>query len=245
MAGREIVIAETIDLHLCWEGKQLYLKPIPAFLLHHDFFAREICASSAEEVGMDLYASACGFLKSYTRLIRHESDLLIAREKNLVPGSVTWEKWCDFAADVVLSTRGMILSDRYDYGELRLTKLNLLYEMHEREPFHWGDRRYKFLLNTISNEWLIFAFAYFTVVLAAIQAVLATQYGAGSMGMQLASFGFGMFVLAVVGTSCAVMVLFMVLRAYVSLFTSETWLKRHQYKIYYLDRILEALGSVE
>ncbi|RPB11904.1 hypothetical protein P167DRAFT_565523 [Morchella conica CCBAS932] len=244
MAGREIVLAEKIDLHLCWEGKQLYLKPIPTFLLHHDFFTHAICTAAAPPgsttASSDLYASACGFLKSYTKLIRHESDLAIAQEKNLIPASVTWNQWCDFSADIVLNTTGMILSQRYDYGELRLTRLNLLYEMHACEPFHWGDHRYKFLLDTISHEWLLFTFVYFTVVLTAMQAVLATQYGAGSVGIQRAAFGCGVFVLVVAGGSCVLMGVFVWLRAYV-LFFSETWIGRQQYRIYYLDRILEAL----
>ncbi|KAH0611960.1 uncharacterized protein H6S33_010012 [Morchella sextelata] len=240
IAGREIIVAEKIDLHLCWEGKQLYLKPIPAFLLHHDFFEEYICTAPSEDARSDLYASACGFLKSYTKLIRHESDLEIAKDKKLIPSSVTWEQWCAFSADIEASTSVMILSQRYDYGELRLTRLNLLYEMCVHEPFHLGDNRYKFLFDTISFEWLLFAFVYFTVVLTAMQAVLATEYGAGSAGVQRVSFGFGVFVLAMAGVSWAVMGGFMVLRVYVFFF-SETWIGRQQYRIYYVDRIMEGL----
>ncbi|KAF2422390.1 hypothetical protein EJ08DRAFT_690055 [Tothia fuscella] len=40
--GREIVIAEELDLHLIWAKSRIFIKPLPDFLLNYDFWENHI-----------------------------------------------------------------------------------------------------------------------------------------------------------------------------------------------------------
>ena len=61
--GREIVIAEQVDLHLVWSKRRIYVKPLPKPLLNYDFWATIICPDPV------LFANGRGFLLSYIWLI--------------------------------------------------------------------------------------------------------------------------------------------------------------------------------
>ena len=69
--------------------------------------------------------SAVGFLKTYYYLIQHESDFEIARnETRLLPPDITWTDFCAFSKDFIDISDDTV-SERYHYGKLRLTRLNL------------------------------------------------------------------------------------------------------------------------
>ena len=165
LVQRSIIVTEQADLHLVWYNQQIYIKPLPAFLLCHDFFSRHICASP-------LYADACGFLRSYTKLIQYESDYRIAAELGLLPEGISWAQWSAFAVLV----RPAVVSKRYRYGELRLFRLNLIYR------FCLGHWIYGYhLLHTNFNSffgrnftWPLVTFAYVTTILNAMQVVLTS-----------------------------------------------------------------------
>jgi hypothetical protein len=111
--GREIVIADRMDLHLLWDSDaKIFLKPIPRFLLDPEFWRSNLkcpdaCACEAAEVDMNhgkpggspasqghtpvvscrqkSRSVALGFLFTYACLISSESDFFLANEKRLLP----------------------------------------------------------------------------------------------------------------------------------------------------------------
>ena len=207
LVRRSIIITEQADLHLIWYNDQIYIKPLPHFLLSHGFFARYICTSS-------VYPDACGFLQSYLRLVKYESDYRIAVELGLLPGDVSWAQWSAFAAEV-RPVDLMEVSRRYEYGELRLFRLNLIYRV-------WGGHWVYgyFSLHTNFNSffgknfaWPLITFAYVTTVLNAMQVVLGS--GRQDRAVEKAFFGVGIgVVIAISGTFFLVAAFFVVLLLY-------------------------------
>ncbi|THX88878.1 hypothetical protein D6D08_03931 [Aureobasidium pullulans] len=128
LRGRKIVVMEDPGLHLVWRHDCIYIKPVPKYLLSHvfwnDFLMVEPTAMPSDRC--KIVAAALGFLRSYFYLIQHESDLRIAQREQLqlVPKTVTWEKFCSFS-DSFGAISDDEVSERYQYGELRLTRLNL------------------------------------------------------------------------------------------------------------------------
>lgn len=213
---RDIVIAEKTDLHLVWDGSRIFIKPLPKFLLDHGFFKEHLCSrSTSSDEESSLYGNACGFLLSYTWLIRHESDFLIAKELNLIPPTMdSWDDWCVFAAEVRLNVLrdNCRMNKRYLYGELRMTRLNLIYRIVLRDfrGFHYGYTRYVFFFQR-NFGWLLLVFAYAAVVLAAMQTVLNTSFATATESMRRASYAFGVFSFVTVMTVLGVLVLIFLL----------------------------------
>jgi len=127
MFRREVIACEEPNLHLIWFDDQVYIKPLPPCLLNHAFWKRFVVVDD------ETYKLACGFLYSYCRLVRYESDFHIAREKGLIRDhggrEITWESWQKFRLCVlgVLEGNFEMMDKRYRYGELRLSRLNLIY----------------------------------------------------------------------------------------------------------------------
>lgn len=110
--GREITVADRMDLHLLWDNNsKIFLKPIPGFLLDPEFWRRNLkcpdgCACEKYEVAVtsggsgnsqnqwapaalcrknNLRRVALGFLYTYACLVSSESDFFVATEKRLLP----------------------------------------------------------------------------------------------------------------------------------------------------------------
>ncbi|KAL6799902.1 hypothetical protein J3E68DRAFT_448307 [Trichoderma sp. SZMC 28012] len=126
--GRRIVLVENPRFHLVREEKSVFIKPIPVCLLNYDFWTQYL-ASDLHIPRVILpesescRAMALGFLRSYSHLIQHQSDLRIAKEHGLILEDITWARWSKF----ILGFR--LLNDenvarRYHYGQIRLTRLN-------------------------------------------------------------------------------------------------------------------------
>ena len=204
LVQRSIIITEQTDLHLVWHNQQIYIKPLPAFLLCHAFYSRHIC-------NLPLYGDACGLLQSYMKLVRHESDFRIAFELGLLPEGISWPSWSAFAAQI----QPVAVSKRYEYGELRLFRLNLIYRFCLG---HW-IRGYH-LLHTNFNSffgrnftWPLVTFAYVTTVLNAMQVVLAS--GRQNVAVERAFFDASIaVVMTILGTFCLVAGFFVVLLLY-------------------------------
>ncbi|KAL9487916.1 hypothetical protein ACSS6W_000193 [Trichoderma asperelloides] len=194
--GRKIVITESADLHLVWRDNVLNLKPLPDYLLSHSFWDTIFCHNR------ELFESAKGFLYSYTWLICSKSDLRIAHENGLISESVQWKHWAPFSAAVVscLQQNPSDLNPRYIYGELRLTRLNLIYRLCKNTSnFYRLIRGYEYGYHQYSTyfernfKWVLTAIVYITVVLAAMQVGLATTELNGNAMFSRASYGFTMF----------------------------------------------------
>ncbi len=175
--GRTIMITENPKLHLLWNDNRVYIKPIPSYLLNHAFWVYLFSpqyspfASDARKL---LSRSALGFLSTYAHLIRHESDFGLAKERCLIQSSTTWRAWNTFTFPLrdVLDTE---VSARYRFGELRLSRLNFW------SKFFLGRMSYFRVTGQTSTYLarffapLIFIWATFSIILAAMQIELSVQ----------------------------------------------------------------------
>ncbi|KAF7537519.1 hypothetical protein G7054_g3666 [Neopestalotiopsis clavispora] len=111
--GRNIVVADRMDLHLLWDHNSIFLKPLPRFLLDPNFWRENLeclegchcqlphqhaaeCSNTSQQPADGRVAAqrcrrstlrqiARGFLHSYTCLISSETDFAIANDKRLLP----------------------------------------------------------------------------------------------------------------------------------------------------------------
>ncbi|KAJ2992303.1 hypothetical protein NUW58_g2211 [Xylaria curta] len=87
---RAIVTAEHPKLHLVWFYETVYIKPLPDYLLNYYGIWREHIPKPPDQPmharpRYDKHRAALGFLRSYSFLIQHESDFIIAQRANLLP----------------------------------------------------------------------------------------------------------------------------------------------------------------
>jgi hypothetical protein len=213
LMGRQLLITEDPNQHLVWYEHTFFLKPLPAYLLSYSAWNDYLCPHKSE----DIYGSACGLLLSYTWLIQYPSDFFIAKQENLVPSQLTWDQWrrliTSFQQQIEAST--WKINARYQYGELRLTRLNSIYRFlppvftvnNFSRGFMAVPTWYKaFFLHNF--QWLLAVFAYVTVMLSAMQVGLSTPQLQGSVEFTNASYGFA--VAAMVATAAAAVLIAMV-----------------------------------
>ncbi|KAJ9660143.1 hypothetical protein H2201_007050 [Coniosporium apollinis] len=212
--SREIVITEQMDLHLVWSEKQIFVKPVPRFLLDVGFWEDHLLCKAGgnckrpqsrveEQKGKDsptcdrcqLYRCALGFLLSYAALVSYESDYDIAQEEHLLPREVTWSLWVSLVEQLLDHRNLTDINKRYVYGELRLGRLNQIYRFRKG----WLIRGYLYRYNQSSVffranfKQLITIFAYITIVLSAMQVGLATTKLQDNGRFQQAAYGFTIF----------------------------------------------------
>ena len=176
--GREIVITEEPRLHLVWIHHRIFIKPLPLYLLSHAFWDEFLDQPSTRlgEARARVNASALGFLRTYRHLIRHETDFNIAQQDHLrlIPRDVEWPSFCRFMSELS-SIDDSVVSKRYCYGELRLTRLNfyaplLLRKFHfEQVHGQYGD----FFARLYGP--ILFVFALVSTVLSSMQVALAAE----------------------------------------------------------------------
>jgi hypothetical protein len=165
-----VIPSEDPKLHLIWFKDSVYIKPLPPCLTNYEFFKKYICPNEA------LFSLACGLLYSYTNLIRHESDYRLAISLGLLrDDKLTWQKWQAFRlpAKAFLDKNPEVFDKRYRYGELRLSRLNIIWALKcgELTGYHNAYTRYEpYFSRYFTATVLVFAFA--TVTLNAMQVVL-------------------------------------------------------------------------
>ena len=120
---REIILTERARLHLVWFRRTIYIQRLSDELLDWTYFSEVVCQDAC------IYQAATGFLLSYARLIEYPSDLEIAQNAGLVNKTVEWHNWQRFRTDVLHYLAGRDVHDRYEYGELRLGRLNTIYRL--------------------------------------------------------------------------------------------------------------------
>jgi hypothetical protein len=193
---RTIVLTECPDEHLVWHDTSIWIKPLPEYLLDYGFWEDHLCD---DEV---LYKSACGLLMSYTWLIYYKSDHRIAVEMGLLPHDMNYDTWTAFTINLNLAFQ---VSPRYEYGELRLSRLNSLYRFGAAGFSLWNvvfgfvSRSTHYTAFFQRNfGWILAVFGYFTVLLSAMQVALATEKLGGSAAFQEFSLCIAMLSLAFV-----------------------------------------------
>ncbi|KAK6544342.1 hypothetical protein TWF694_001042 [Orbilia ellipsospora] len=187
--GHDIIITEDHQLHLVWHYDRYFVKPIPEFLLNHLFWSHHLTNPHSEE-----YRSALGFVRSWSYLIKTQSDFDIAIEKKLLrwnihnapPTYESFRKLMKFLSKFH-HIHDKQVSRRYRYGELCLSRLNFWSRAtFTSRSYHRIYGQYGALLSYIITP-LLFAFAVLSVVLAALQVELAAEQ-AGTVPMWV-SFG--------------------------------------------------------
>ena len=219
--NRKITIAEDPALHLIWYYGILYLKPIPQCLLNHAFWKDCLLPSKVECAGdqqafaiassSHICRSALGYLRSYSFLVQHESDYLIAQRADLIPKDITYQAFRHF----ILPFRSIpdeAVSPRYHFGQLRLTRLK--YAIRLLRPLSLGNTRvyhHNCYWQTgaclrRSGTPLLFLFAAFSVILSAMQVTLAALAQDTWPAFVRASWGFSVTaIILIAGLAASVM----------------------------------------
>jgi hypothetical protein len=176
MLGRQILITEQLDMHLLRTRSKIFLKPIPSLLLNFNQWQLHI--SNCNE----LHENACGLLLSYIWLIRHQSDLQIAKEAGLIPDTIMMESWHQFVTSFLVHVDANTfqqVNKRFEYGELRFNRVSQIYRFAPRFHFKhliFGYGLYPATYGTFFRRnfgWLLGVFAYISTLLAAMQVGLA------------------------------------------------------------------------
>jgi hypothetical protein len=182
--------------------------------MNWSFWDREICPADDEDSEKEiLWREANGFVFTYTRLIVHESDFRIAHEIGLLPPEITWSQWSSLRFDMAAGLKPINLSNvtcRYDYGELRLARLNLVYRFFRFKLLgyhHVHQNYYSFFSQEFA--WLLLLFAYITVTLTAFQ--LAMTFSDKPKILEKVGYYFGVAVLFLVGVGLAIQIGLLVL----------------------------------
>jgi len=195
--GRKIVIAEELDLHLVWAKSRIFIKPLPDFLLNHDFWEAYISCEP------QLYRAACGLLYSYCGLIRFGHDLQVAQECHLVNPNLDYRAWTEFARTILpnLDPKDPHTMDRrFQYGELRLHRLDTLYRY---SPYQFSissilrgfphalTESYVPYMDQYNNA--VSAFGVIVIILSAFNLSLSAHSQNPDPDLRQAAYGFALF----------------------------------------------------
>jgi len=176
--GREIIVTEDPRLHLVWIHDRVFIKPLPSYLLSHAFWEQFLLSKSSTltDCRDAIRSAAMGYLRTYRHLIQHESDFVIAQQDHLrlVPKDVSWTQFCGFISDII-SIQDTDVSDRYCYGELRLSRLNLYAPLFLRK-FHYEQvhGQYGDYFARLYGP-ILFIFAVVSTILNSMQVEIAVE----------------------------------------------------------------------
>lgn len=122
----------------------------------------------------------------------------------MVNRSIDWSSWRHFRADVLSNLTDRNAQDRYEYGELRLSRLNQIhrgqglglnyFNVYREYSSHFGD----------NYMVLIAVFALVSMALAAMQ--LMTSVDGASLGVTVTSYRFSIVTLVAIAASCTVLI---------------------------------------
>ncbi|OCL09944.1 hypothetical protein AOQ84DRAFT_397119 [Glonium stellatum] len=177
--GRSIIVTEKPELHLVWIYDRVFIKPIPKYLLSHAFWEFYLTREDSPvpvPLRQDIIKAALGFLRSYAYLIRHKSDFVLATDDKhrLLPKNISSSDFIKFIT-AFEDIKDEDVCPRYRFGELRLTRLNFWSKIFLR----------RFAYQKVHGQYgayfagfcgpLLFIFGIFSVLLSAMQVVLAVR----------------------------------------------------------------------
>ena len=178
--GREIMPTEDPKLHLVWQQDKIYIKPVPVCLFNHEFWqiylALPLCSTTTYTLSSNRSA-AIGFMRSYSRLIHHRLDFILAQEHHLLPNHLEWIEWSTFIAHFC-RIGDECVAPRYHYGQLRLSRLNWAARIFQPpsapsaffyEIPHWSIPLY---LDKVIAP-LVFVFLSLSIVVSSMQVTLS------------------------------------------------------------------------
>lgn len=170
MYGYDILGTQQMDLHLLRYSNKLLVKPLPEYMLDHDFWKEHLCADTK------LHESAMGWVLSYAWLITSPLDLKLAHENSLLPAAITWPWWKAFGSDFLggldLNALDQV-NQRYHFGDLRLSRVNTIYRTrffttHFVRGYLYGYNRYRVFFER-NFSWILVLFVFLSLVLSAMQ----------------------------------------------------------------------------
>lgn len=183
---------------------RIFVKPLPSFLINYSCFEKNISPD------MSLLASALGFLHTYINMIEYHADFSLAKDLGLLPSTVTWRAWNLFRMDIQQNiTQSHQINKRYHYGELRLSRLNSIYRVHQRSwrgGYFLVHTRYQSFFRA-NFEWLLLAFAYISVALSALQVLVTTNQSQQNMSPALKGVSLGIGTASIVSVMTVVLVM--------------------------------------
>lgn len=176
--GREILITEDPRLHLVWIHDRIFIKPLPRYLLSYAFWDTFLGGNYLRSGDREnkIRQAALGFLRTYSYLIRHESDFIIAQQDHLhlVPKDVQWAEFYNFVSEIK-EIDDIAVSKRYCYGELRLSRLNLYAPLFLRRAyFEQVHGQYGDYFARLYGP-ILFVFAIFATLMNSMQVELAVE----------------------------------------------------------------------
>lgn len=208
---REVVLTERARLHLVWSGETIYVQRLGDELLDWDYFSEVVCRDAR------LYQAATGFLLSYARLVAYPSDLAIAQKAGLLNEDVAWSSWQRFRTDILHHMAVREVHDRFEYGELRLGRLNLIYRLKRLGLTYFNVYRDYSSYFGENYTALVALFALVSVALSAMQ-VMTSVEGVPAEA-KITSYRFAIATLVTLAGSCAVL-----FALYVGLYVWNWWL---------------------
>jgi hypothetical protein len=207
MMNRNIYLTGRLDEHLVWHRTRILLTPLPVYLLCHSFWVENLCDEEA------LHKSAAGLLLSYSWLVVHQSDFALAKHAGLILPAVGWRAWTVFVADFLNNVDTDTLAQvdsRYQYGELRLSRLNSMTRYRPIVGLHSNFFGQYIATSTWHQDffdrnfsWLLVISIYTCVVLSAMHAGLATLQLGKDVRSQNMSYGVALLSIAAVLASIA------------------------------------------
>jgi len=195
---RKIFVTEQADLHLLTDSDVIMIKPLPAYILCKEVW--EECLNKDQA----LHEAACGMLMSYIWLVRSPLDFKIAMDpdKPLLPLGLTWLDWkqiVDQSLKKINADTLQQVNKRFQFGELRLGRINSIYSLRPRLlPKHfirgylYGYNRYAPFLQR-NFAWVLATSVLFSLVLSAMQVGTGLDSLKNNNAFLRASFGFVIF----------------------------------------------------
>jgi hypothetical protein len=176
--GRRLIITENPGLHLVWIHDRVFLKPLPVYLFSHAFWEYYLVSSYSPlkaSIRQRLLKATSGFLRSYSYLIQHKSDFLLATgdDLQLIPKSISYTQFVAFMSHCDIKDSSA--SPRYHFGELRLTRLNFWCKIFLSK---WSYQRVEWQYGAHFSQYygpLLFIFALISLLTSSMQVVLAAQ----------------------------------------------------------------------
>jgi hypothetical protein len=195
---RRIIVTEQADLHLLYYSDIIMIKPLPPYMLCEEVWEKYLNKNLA------IHKSACGLLLSYIWLVRSMHDFQLATDENkqLLPAGLTWLEWkriVDRTIDYIDPDSLHQVHRRFQFGELRLGRINSVYRINPRfmpknfvRGYLYGYNRYvPFLQRHV--PWVLAVSVLFSLVLSAMQVGTGIPKMSTNESFKKASFGFVIF----------------------------------------------------
>ncbi|UZP36913.1 hypothetical protein NXS19_004729 [Fusarium pseudograminearum] len=176
--GRRLIVTENPGLHLVWIHDRVFLKPLPEYLFAHAFWEYYLVSSHSPievPVRQMLLKAMSGFLRTYSYLIQHKSDFVLATgdDLQLIPKSISYAQFVNFMNNCLIEDSST--SPRYQFGELRLTRLNFWCKIFlSKSSYHRVEWQYGAHFAQYYGP-LLFIFALISLLTSAMQVALAAQ----------------------------------------------------------------------